>query len=382
MPTVVATRIGSGTFTEATLSSNVLTVSVPAGTTDFAVAYLCPTYPYYEAGIQYSYNSQHVVEASTADWTSYATACDSANLNSFSIDVNASGISGTQGVLVETGNHSRSMYCYSDQSQTESRGCLAPLGSDTSFVEAYSGSVSSNSFYALAVKRFDAQTVPGSLNGGNAVTLGSADLTSGAAITYQNLPAGFTPDNETWFYTTAGGTVRLAFSSGTALVSYPQLPAAAVESGDTYELDAYAWNGGSGVGKIIRNQGGAAAVQYPTPWSYLGPAAAALPTFDYSSYAGFTDTTKVARDGDISWNPSNQVIDEYHFAATANAMNGSISLTMPDLSAVGGFLAGPASGTSVSWYAEITENSAGALAAMPSGATKSWVKNDGSLIVP
>jgi hypothetical protein len=79
-----------------------------------------------------------------------------------------------------------------------------PLGSDTSFVEAYSGSVASNSFYALAVKRFDAQTVPGSLNGGNLVTLGSADLTTGAAITYQNLSAGFTPDNETYFYPSAG----------------------------------------------------------------------------------------------------------------------------------------------------------------------------------
>ena len=214
------------------------------------------------------------------------------------------------------------------------------------------------------------------------VALGSGDLTTGAAITYQNLPVGFTPDNETWFYSSAGGAVRLAFSSGTALASYPQLPAAAVESGETYELEAYAWNGGSGVGEIIRNQGGAVAVQYPTPWNYSGPAAAALPTFDYSSYAEFSVAANVARDGDILWHPSSQVIDEYHFAVTANAMNGSTSLTMPDLSAVEGFLPSPASGSSVSWYAEITENSSGALAAMPSGATKSWVKNEGSLIIP
>jgi len=384
MPSVVATRTGSGAFTPATLSSNVLTVSVPAGTAEFAVAYLCPTYPYsyYQGGIQYGYNSQYVVEASTADWTSYTAVCEAVNLGSFSVDVNATGTSGAQGVLVETGNHSRSRYYYSDQSLSESSSYLAPVGSDTSFAEAYSGSVSSDSFYALAVKRFDAPTVPGSLNRGNVVTLGPADLTSGAAITYQNLPAGFTPGNETYFDPSAGGTVRLAFSSGTALVSYPQLPAAAVESGDTYELSAYAWNDGSGVGEIIRNQGGAAAVQYPTPWSYSGPAAAALPTFDYSSYSGFTDAAKVTRDGNISWSPSSQVIDDYHIAATANAMNGSNSLTMPDLSAAGGFLAGPASGTSVTWYAEITENSAGALVAMSSGATKYWVENAGSLIVP
>jgi len=386
MPSVVATRIGSGAFAKASLSSNVLALSIPEGTTDFAVAYLCPAYPYYEGGVEYSYNVQNVVEASVADWTSNTAVCESVNLSSYSFDVNASIATGAQGVLVATGNHSRSHYCYYDQSQFASGSCLAPPGGDTSFVEAYSGSISFDSFYALAVKRFDAQTIPGSLNGGNAVTLGSTDLTTSTPVTYQNLPAGFAPEVEADFNTSTAGVVRLAFSSGIALPSYPQLQAAAVESGDSYELDAEAWNVGSGVGEIIITQGGAATVQYPTPWSYTGPAAATLPTFDYSSYttpdAGFLVTSKLARDGDILWNPSSQVINEYHYAATANAMNGSISLTMPDLSALGGFLASPAPGTSVSWYAEITENSAGALAALPPGSTKSWVKNEGDLIVP
>ena len=54
------------------------------------------------------------------------------------------------------------------------RSCVAPPGIDSAFVEAYSGPFSADSFYALAVRRFDEQTVPTSLNGGSAVTLGAA----------------------------------------------------------------------------------------------------------------------------------------------------------------------------------------------------------------
>ncbi len=64
-PAVVATRIGTGVFNKTTLSSNVLTLSIPAGMTSFAVAYLCPTYPYFSGGVTYSNNDQYVVQAST-----------------------------------------------------------------------------------------------------------------------------------------------------------------------------------------------------------------------------------------------------------------------------------------------------------------------------
>lgn len=73
-PTVAA-RIGSGSFAPVTLSSNTLTLSIPQGTTDFAVAYLCPAYPYFVNGIQYSYNDQYVIEASTQDQTSFTESC-------------------------------------------------------------------------------------------------------------------------------------------------------------------------------------------------------------------------------------------------------------------------------------------------------------------
>jgi hypothetical protein len=42
-PTAVATQIGSGAYTQATLASGQLTLSVPSGETNFSIAYLCPS---------------------------------------------------------------------------------------------------------------------------------------------------------------------------------------------------------------------------------------------------------------------------------------------------------------------------------------------------
>ena len=44
IPSPVAVKIGSGNYTAATLTSGNLTISVPAGTTTYSVAYLCPPF--------------------------------------------------------------------------------------------------------------------------------------------------------------------------------------------------------------------------------------------------------------------------------------------------------------------------------------------------
>src|SRR5580698_9742594 len=62
-PSALATQVGSGAFTGATLTSGTLTLSIPSGTTNFAVAYICP-----DGG----YIQQVVYEASTLDGTSYS----------------------------------------------------------------------------------------------------------------------------------------------------------------------------------------------------------------------------------------------------------------------------------------------------------------------
>ncbi len=43
VPASVATQIGSGNWTAATLSNGTLTISIPAGTKNYALAFVCPT---------------------------------------------------------------------------------------------------------------------------------------------------------------------------------------------------------------------------------------------------------------------------------------------------------------------------------------------------
>ena len=45
-PTAVATQIGTGSYTQASLQANKLTLSIPSGTSNYSVAFLCPSIPF------------------------------------------------------------------------------------------------------------------------------------------------------------------------------------------------------------------------------------------------------------------------------------------------------------------------------------------------
>jgi hypothetical protein len=89
-PTAVAAKIGSGSFSLQTISSGKLTLSIPSGTTTFAVAYVCTaqSFPTYE----------DVFEASTADGTSFTVPCPaplpSTPMGTLTGNVDISGIPG------------------------------------------------------------------------------------------------------------------------------------------------------------------------------------------------------------------------------------------------------------------------------------------------
>ena len=55
VPAVAAAKIGSGTYAIQSVNSNKLTLSIPSGTTNFSVAYVCGLY-------------EDVFEASTVGW--------------------------------------------------------------------------------------------------------------------------------------------------------------------------------------------------------------------------------------------------------------------------------------------------------------------------
>jgi hypothetical protein len=70
-PAAVATQIGAGSFTAASVSSNTVTLSVPSGTKNFAAAWACPA----QVSGQYSSTNEYVIEATTSDATSYNLWC-------------------------------------------------------------------------------------------------------------------------------------------------------------------------------------------------------------------------------------------------------------------------------------------------------------------
>ncbi|HXY16404.1 MAG TPA: hypothetical protein VEI26_18075, partial [Terriglobales bacterium] len=69
-PLAVAQQTGTGTWSTASLQNGTLSLTVPQGTTNYAVAYLCPTWQGMGA-----VSSEYVIEATTKDATSYSLSC-------------------------------------------------------------------------------------------------------------------------------------------------------------------------------------------------------------------------------------------------------------------------------------------------------------------
>ena len=393
-PTAVATRTGTDPFAAATLNSGAVTISLPSGITDFSVAFVCPLSSGSSQPAQ-----QFVFEASLLDGTSFSTPCleaaapASTGTLTGSIDASAIPVVSSSGAgpflnVDAWGGGSVLAAADTEFGSTFDFSFLAPSGSDRVEVEAY------NSFQTnvggldegislAAARNFSSQMVPGALNGGNAIILGPADETTPEAITYSNVPSGFlTP------YTTAdleiNGDTRFIVDSA-ATTQYPALPASAMGSGDYYVFTSYASNAGEIVTGVEVTQTSATAiplnVTFPSAWFYAGPTPAALPTFDLA-YSGFSGTTGIYDSVILNWNLVSAEEERLKIIATANFLNGSTSLAVPDLSTLPGFLAPPASGTSVLWEAEISHSTSPLLQPTQTNGTVTSVSNGGWLTVP
>ena len=396
-PTAVAARVGFGAFTPETLTSGTLTLSIPSGTTSFAVAYACPPLASPLTGlVSGTITRQTVLEASTADGTSFFLGCAevpaSGQTGTLTGSVDATAIPALSYVSVQAANGDL-MLGTAVLGQKGDFSFSAPAGSDRVEVLAYSTSSPGTlppTSSVVAAKSFDSQQVPGALNGGSPVVLTAADETTPQAVTYKNVPAGFTaPALDVLF--NLGGKTGFTVASGQGN-SYPALPAGAVESGDGYFLIASAYQtsvgvigvGGAVAAAATTATAGPMTFTFPAPWSYSGPAAAALPTFDFT-YAGFTGKTGVQQLATLTWlTGTSSSADENILLveATANYLNGSTQVTVPDLSSLTGFLPAPASGTKVEWNAEIAQYSYPAGQTAPSTSTGSLVANVGSYTVP
>lgn len=386
-PAALATQIGSGAFTAATLTSGKLTLSIPSGTTNFAVAYLC---------VISSYTEETILEASTLDGTSYSAVFCPSNTTvptgtlTGSADVSAIAGAGFVGV---TANNSNGI-AYQTILTTGVSATLnvsAQSGTDRVAVSAYnvtpSNPVTFNSLDTLlAVRNFDGVAVPGAVNGGNTVTLGAADAVTLQPITYKNVPSGFpTPTTSANYEWSDGGQLVLASAATT---QYPAIPAAAAESGDYYSfnstIEISTGAGGAEEGVSVSTNttsNGPLTLTFPAPWTYAGPTASALPVFNLAN-SGITGKTGVTDYATLIWNNSPAGGTDIEVIATGNYLNGSTSLTFPAFTGLTGFLSGPPSGSSVVWFAGVNQSSAPSLQSLTQNGTGVGVENGGSFKVP
>lgn len=391
-PAAVATRIGTGSFSAAAIQSGSLTITIPAGTSTFAVAYACPPSTATVGTTQYSSALENVLEASTSDGTSFtmycspATATGSTGILTGSVD--ASAIAGANYVGVAAGGGGAgNEYFLSGTSANFSE--TVPAGSDRAAVGAYVETASyplgaNTAFTLAALRSFSGVTVPGSLNNGNTVVLGAADAVTMQPITYKNLPSGYAAPKTVAMYDWAGGG-GISLSNG-ATTQYPAIPAGAAESGDVYSFTSTSQSS-TGVpfqGVQVESwtgTGGPLTVTFPAAWTYAGPTAAALPVFSVA-YSGFSGSGNLYYGGNIGWQAGQNAGFARSVIATAGYLNGSTTLAMPDLSSVQGFAAPPASGTSVFWTALIGQTSFPVLEGSPTNGTASIVSSSGTYTVP
>jgi hypothetical protein len=385
-PTALATQVGSGAFTAATLTSGKLTLSIPSGTTNFAVAYICP-----DGG----YIQQFVLEASTLDGTSYSalycasTATEPTGTLTGSGDVSAIAGAGYLGVTADSGSGYSEGFLLTVTGEPQPISVALPSGTDRVLLTGASlqnPEVFGSEENVLAVRNFDSVTVPGTLNGGNTVTLGAADEVTMQPITYKNVPSGFSaPTTNVNYEWSDGGMLPL---SNEATTQYPAIPAAAAESGDYYSFAAateMSTNGGGGEAGVSvatnTTANGPVTFTFPAPWIYAGPTPSAQPVFNMAN-SGITGKTGVVDTIALSWSPTSVGQTTSVVYATANYLNGSTSLGVPNLTGVSGFLSVPPSGGLVIWFADVEQSSAASLQPLGPNGTYIDVENGGSFTVP
>lgn len=361
MPTVVASRVGTGKFTAAKLAKAKLTLQLPAGIVDFSVAYVCPEYI---SGTVLSID-QYVLNANIKDGTDYSEQCQSnletGRTGALAIDIDPRAVADTSYVTVSAQN---SKYVATDTAYTAGKLDMeAPLGTDRVDILAYSQSLTDGLYDAelMAIRDYSRQLVPGSIDPGHTIVLDAADETHPVPISYRNVPVGFgTPTTQVEFY--PGGAIEgLSIAAG-ATASYRAVPDSLVKSGDYFTFwansnrDGATGSAGSSVEQVVvSGSARSLTVIFPDPWKYSGPSPAVSPAIEFK-YAGFTGRKMISRSASLSWDANQTTEDVYEVYSTGNYANGATSMTFPNLTGLKGFLAHPSGRTQVIWRAFIYQN--------------------------
>lgn len=383
-PTAVATKIGSGPFTPATVTSGAVTITIPSNQTSFAVAYSCTATLSPSGNAPSVITEQDVFEATTLDGSSFSAAClagfgpssPPAATAQLTGSIDASAVPGVSSLVISIGNTGFDF----PFTKASSFGFAAPTGTDRvlalAYDAVYSPPASSASTTLAAAKSFDSQPVPGALT----VVFGAQDETTPVALTY-SLPSGFVIDSSIASFLTSAGEANIIAAPATK--QYPALPKAATESGDYYSIYLDAYNGRS-VMSVIKNLTSAVpvALTFPPGWFYAGPTPSAQPTFNVA-YPGFSGANGTSYLAAWNWIPSGTGIQySANVMATGNYQNGATALSMSDLSPLTGSLPPTVSGAYVNWTARIFQTTYESQPASPANSTVTMVQNSGTYQVP
>ncbi|HLW52990.1 MAG TPA: hypothetical protein VKW06_09105 [Candidatus Angelobacter sp.] len=378
-PTAAATQISGGAFTTATITSGKLTVSLPSATAKYAVAYVCPAMTVGSNNVI----NESVIEATPADGTAFTISClGTPATGTATGSANALAIPGATDILIRSSQNLGGNV----GSTSGSFSVSLPTGTNNVDVAAIAVDASGN---VLAVKIVRAQTVPGAINGGNQIVFAASDEVSTQSINVNNVPAGDTnPPSVFVNYFTANGAV-IVLNNNTSATSYPAVASTETQAGDFYlyqtdTSDTATHKSAIGVTQTTTTGGSFTNLALPTPWSFSGPTAAAFPTFTFT-YTGFNGLAAISQEAELQWAPTGTTVNTITVTATSSFQNGATTITIPNLTALAGFLASATSGTTVTWVADIfggTTQDFIFLSNTPSNATISVVQNQGTYLEP
>jgi hypothetical protein len=373
----VATKFGSSAFAAATLQgANTLSFVVPAGTTNYTLAYVC-------ASPNGAVTEEFVLEASIQDSNSINRACPLRGVPLPTVgaatgSVDATAIAGAASVSIFPNSLTPSLAVNGSFNVN-----LAVGTEDVAFA------VLDTNNNILALKILRSQTIPGAINGGNAVVFSPADATSSQILTLNGVPTGFVGGPFVEYHTAGGTSIVLNFQGANDSTSYAVVPAA--ENGDFYLFLGIASSLPPSTlhqsMEIIQRTttGGAVTMTSPAALAFAGPVPAALPSFNFN-YSGFpTGLSTGVQQARISWTPTATARNSNTVTATPNFLNGATSLSVPDLSSLSGFVAPAASGTQVAWNVDVFGNAGQAFpaVAVPSGnGLAALVQNSGTYTQP
>jgi hypothetical protein len=344
-PVLVAEKVGAGNWTVMPVPNGVpLMVQLPAGTTQYGIAMLCVAA---QGGLQV--NTEWILEADMKDATSYTLRlCEPASppaTGSFAGSVDDSAIAGAATVSVNLSNFSIGA---GFNSPGGSFNVTAPIGTTDVFATAFDAAHT-----MLAMKVVRGQTVPGVANGGNPITLAASDAVTIEPITVAPLPAGVTSPLMVPFpsYVTGNGSNAVGMNGFPMAQQYAAMAAASGQPGDFYlfKLLASIANGQVFTQQLLKTAA-PVTLTLPAPWVATPPSPAKFPTllFDYTGFAGQPAIADQAEIGWMQGTNANGII----VVTTANFQNGANTVTIPDLTAVPGFLQMAPAGTAITWQSE------------------------------